>query len=75
MGAVAERVDELMSDAEVVHLTDASRAPKQSAWLAEHKIPHQVDGRRVLVSRFHVRAWLEGRLLAASTGPNWDAMN
>ncbi len=41
-------------------ITGFARPGAQARWLKEHGIPHQVDGRRVIVSRLHVRAWLEG---------------
>lgn len=65
---------ELYSAAELHRLTDAARAAAQAEWLKSHGIPHQLDGKRVIVSRVHVRAWLEGRTVLSSTGPNWAAL-
>lgn len=48
-------VDELRS------LTGYTRANAQSLWLRERGVPQRQDGRRVIVSRVHVLAWLEGR--------------
>lgn len=66
---------ELYDDDELVRLTACKRAADQAAWLAERGIPHRKEGRRVLVSRVHVREWLEGRNIVVSEGPNWAALN
>ena len=65
---------DLYDPAEIKRLTAAAKSPGQSAWLKEQGIPHRVDGKRVIVSREHVRAWLEGRTVQQSTGPNWGAL-
>ncbi len=67
--------DEFLSPAELHRLTDCARGPAQDQWLTEHGLPHKLDGKRVIVSRLHVRAWLEGRTVVASNGPNWSAMS
>lgn len=66
---------EFLSTAELHALTGFARAAEQAQWLKDHGLPHQRDGRRVIVSRFHSRAWLEGREVVTSTGPNWGALN
>ena len=66
---------EYLDSQELQHLTDAARAARQAAWLESHGIPHRRDGKRVIASRVHVQAWLEGRPLLSSTGPNWGALN
>lgn len=63
-------MNELYAPQELHTLTDYARAGQQAAWLAERGIPHRVDGRRVIVSRVHVQAWLEGRTVVHSTGLN-----
>jgi anti-sigma factor RsiW len=55
-------------------LTGFKPAAKQDAWLRDKGIPHRRDGKRLIVSRQHVRAWLEGRLVVSSNGPNWSAV-
>lgn len=65
---------EFLSSDELRELTDASRAGKQAAWLEENHVPYRHVGTRVLVSRMHIRAWLEGRAIVTSKGPNWAAM-
>jgi Domain of unknown function (DUF4224) len=65
---------EYLDAPELHRLTSAARAPTQAAWLKQKAIPHRVDGKRVIVSREHVRAWLEGRTVQQSTGPNWGAL-
>ena len=49
-------------------LTDYARCAKQATWLAGKNIPHLIDGKRVIVSRVHVMARLEGRIVASSSG-------
>ena len=52
---------EYLSLYELHKLTDYARCAEQAAWLANKSIPHRVDGKRVIVSREHVKGWLEGR--------------
>lgn len=68
-------MSEFLEPDELKRLTDCAQAKKQDEWLTGQGIPHKVDRRRVIVSREHVRAWLEGRPLRSSNGPNWSAMN
>lgn len=70
----AAQPGEFLDSAELHRLTDFARVEKQAVWLKEKAIPHRVDGRRIIVSREHVRAWLEGRTVVTSTGPNWAAL-
>lgn len=65
---------EYLSQVEMRGLTGSAQALKQKRWLDSKEVPNKLDGRRVIVSRIHVQAWLEGRLLKASNGPNWDAL-
>jgi hypothetical protein len=66
---------ELYNEDELRCLTDYSRAAEQSNWLKERGIPHRREGSRVIVSRIHVRQWLEGRELVVGEGVNWGALN
>jgi len=68
-------MSEFLEPDEIRQLTAYTPAAKQDAWLTEHGIPHRLDRRRVIVSREHVRAWLEGRPLHATTTPNWSVIN
>ena len=65
---------EYLQPDEVKLLTDCTPVTKQDAWLTERGIPHQLDRKRVIVSREHVRAWLEGRPVVASNAPNLAAL-
>lgn len=67
--------DEFMTPPELHRLTNAARSAAQCEWLQDHGVPYKLDGKRVIVSRFHVRAWLEGRTIVSSSGPNWSAMS
>ena len=66
--------DEFLSPAEVRTLTDRARRDAQCARLTELGLPHKLSGRRVLVSRFHVREWLAGRSVTPSRGINRAAI-
>jgi hypothetical protein len=66
---------EYSNNEELQVLTNLSRAAAQASWLKEKSIPHRVDSRRVIVSRAHIRDWLEGRVASVSSGPNWGALN
>jgi hypothetical protein len=68
------RQPEYLDATELHQLTGSARAKGQAAWLAERAIPHKVDGRRIIVSRVHVRLWIEGRPVVSSSGPNWAAV-
>jgi hypothetical protein len=65
---------EFLGPDELRALTGFKPAAKQDGWLREQGIPHRRDGARVIVSRLHVRAWLEGRPVVSSNGPNWSAV-
>lgn len=65
---------EFLTPEELRNLTGHARAGAQDGWLAERGIPRQRDGARVIVSRVHVRAWLEGKPVVSSNGPNWEAV-
>jgi hypothetical protein len=65
---------EYLNPTELHSLTGYARATAQAAWLAQHSIPHRLDGKRIIVSRVHVLSWLEGRNMAQSTGLNMAAI-
>lgn len=65
---------EYLDQEEMKRLTASSRFATQANWLKENGIPHRLDGRRIIVSRVHVQAWLEGRPTRSSNGPNWAAL-
>jgi len=67
-------MSEFLSPQELHDLTGFARAAEQDGWLKDHHIPHQRDGRRVVVSRIHARDWLEGREAVASNAPNLSAL-
>lgn len=69
---MASAQPEFLTAEELQRLTDARRGAEQDKWLVAQGIPHKVDGKRVIVSRLHVRAWLEGKAVAPSNSPNWD---
>lgn len=63
-------MSEFLSQPELYTLTGYARAGQQSDWLKTKGIPFRQDGRRVIISREHVRNWLEGRTLVTSSGLN-----
>ena len=63
-------MSELLTPPELHQLTGFARACKQGDWLKAQGIPHRTDGPRVIASREHVRAWLEGRNIVRSNGLN-----
>jgi hypothetical protein len=65
---------EYLNPTELHTLTGYARATSQASWLKEHGIPHRLDGRRIIASRVHVQAWLEGKAPVFSAGPNWSAV-
>lgn len=67
-------MNEYLPPPELHDLTGYARAGAQAAWLKEKGIAHRLDGRRVIVSRVHVRAWLEGRPVVQSLGLNRAAI-
>ena len=67
-------MNEYLTPPELHQLTGFARANSQAAWLQDKNVPHRQDGRRVIVSRVHVQAWLEGRNVVTSNGPNWASV-
>lgn len=68
-------MSEYLNVEELHALTSSCRCAAQASWLQKKAIPHQIDAKRVIVSRQHVRDWLEGRTTPKSSGPNWGAMS
>ena len=67
-------MNEYLNPTELHQLTGYARSTQQASWLKEKSVAHRLDGRRVIVSRVHVQAWLEGKNSAGSSGPNWAAV-
>ena len=55
-------------------MTGRARVEGQCARLTELGVPFRLVGRRVLISRFHVREWLAGRTVTPSRWINWSAI-
>ena len=64
---------EYLPPPELHTLTGYARPIQQARWLKDKGIHHRVDGKRVIVSREHVRAWLEGKSIV-SGGLNMSAI-
>lgn len=59
--------DEFLRPAEIKELTDgATGLDEQERILKRDGIPHRRREKRILVSRFHTREWLAGRLAVPS---------
>ncbi|MDB5957699.1 DUF4224 domain-containing protein [Ramlibacter sp.] len=54
-------VSEFLDKPELRQLTGRARANAQTQWLESNDVPHRRDGSRIIVSRYHVRQWLEGK--------------
>ena len=65
---------EYLSLDELRSLTNYACRGLQATWLTNKNIPHLIDGKRVIVSRVHVMARLEGRIVASSSGLNIGAI-
>jgi hypothetical protein len=65
---------EFLKPVELHDLTGFARAAEQEAWLKAEGLTHRRCGKRVIVSRYHARAWLEGRPVIASNEPNLGAI-
>ena len=64
---------EYLPPPELHSLTGYARPTQQATWLKDKGIAHRVDGKRIIVSREHVRAWLEGKSVATG-GLNMGAI-
>ena len=62
---------EYLNATELHQLTGYARKAQQGEWLKVRGIPHKLDNGRVIVSRIHVQAWLEGKHTISSSGPDW----
>lgn len=67
---------EFLSSKELTDLTGYRQTSGRTNWLARQGIPHRCNGRGVVVSRVHMRQWLEGKSLNANTtgGVNFSAI-
>ena len=74
MSRLSSTMTEYLPPKELHLLTGYARVSGQSKWLQEKAIPHRRDGSRLIVSRIHVRAWLEQRSTVSSAGINWAAI-
>lgn len=61
---------EFLSPSELKSLAGAASADTQAAELDKLGVPFRRIGRRILVSRYHVREWLSGRVVTPSRGVN-----
>lgn len=65
---------EYLAPLELRVLTGRTFVAGQTTWLLQWGIPHKVDGRRVIVSREHIRDWLQGHAVVHSNGLNLGAI-
>lgn len=64
---------EFLTPAEVKRLCGGkARIGEQVECLKTQGVPHRVVGRCVLVSRYHAREWLAGRVVAPSSKPRLE---
>lgn len=62
---------EFLSSADLHDLTGFARAAEQESWLLERGIPHKREGKRIIVSKIHSRAWLAGKPMVATVKPHF----
>ena len=62
--------DEWLSAAELKTMTGETNLDEQEKVLTADGMPFRRRGRRILVSRFHTREWLSGRVVTPSRGVN-----
>lgn len=65
---------EYLTPQELHQLTGYARSGAQAEWLKAKGIPYKQDGTRLIVSREHVRSWLEGKPVLARSGMNTAAI-
>ncbi|BEP34276.1 hypothetical protein GmRootV59_12500 [Variovorax sp. V59] len=68
--STAALTEELLTPSEVRALTGAASPDEQERILKADGIPYRRRDKRILVSRFHTREWLAGRVVRPSTGVN-----
>ncbi|MDD0817173.1 DUF4224 domain-containing protein [Curvibacter sp. HBC28] len=62
--------NEFLSSDEIRAMTGVRCLDDQERVLKADGIPYKRRGRRLIVSRFHTREWLSGRVVTPSRGPN-----
>lgn len=62
--------EELLKPSEIRTLTGTANPDQQEKILTTDGIPFKRRGKRILVSRFHTREWLAGRVVTPSRGVN-----
>lgn len=72
MSLVAPLSEEFLTHREVKTLAGVAAIDKQETVLKADGIPFRRRKNRLLVSRFHVREWLLGRVVTPSRGIRWD---
>lgn len=65
---------ELLHPAELRHLTGTAKIDEQERVLTQDGIPYRRRGNRILVSRYHTREWLAGRVVTPARGVNLAAV-
>ena len=63
---------EFLAPSELRELTGYAHREQQERVLTERAIPYKDVGRRLLVSRYHVREWIAGRATRTTAGPRLD---
>ncbi|SFE19699.1 DUF4224 domain-containing protein [Paracidovorax konjaci] len=61
---------ELLQPKELADLTGTANLDQQERILTQDGIPYRRRGNRILVSRYHAREWLSGRVVTPARGVN-----
>lgn len=67
-------MSEYLTPQELHQVTGYARTSGQADWLKANGIPCKLVGARLIVSREHVRSWLEGKPVLARGGMNIAAI-
>lgn len=66
--------NEFLNRAELRQLTGRAQVNVQARWLRENELPHRREGSRLIVSRYHVRLWLQGGVVPEHVEPDLSAV-
>jgi hypothetical protein len=63
-------IGEFRDKRELRQLTGRAQVNAQTDWLRANGLPHRRDGSRLVVSRYHVRQWIQGEESVRSVEPD-----
>lgn len=69
-----ELTGEFLLPQEIKRMTSQGKLDDQESFFKKEGIPHRRLGKRILVSRAHVREWIAGAVFVPSRGINMGAI-